>query len=67
MSSADETVVWRKAREVAVPEKGGLTLAVPGGGDIFFRKIPAGRFLMGARGENENEEPRTVQVAHFFL
>jgi formylglycine-generating enzyme required for sulfatase activity len=56
--------VWNQAARDA-----DLTLALPGGVPMFFRRIPTGRFRMGARGESFDEEPihRVIVSQEFFL
>ncbi|HEY3856315.1 MAG TPA: formylglycine-generating enzyme family protein [Verrucomicrobiae bacterium] len=55
--------VWEKAAR-----KADLTLKLPGGIPMFFRRIPAGSFRMGARGEGADEEPmHQVVVTREFL
>ena len=56
--------VWDQAARDA-----DVTLALPGGVPMFLRRIPAGRFRMGARGEYHVEEPvhRVLIPREFFL
>lgn len=56
--------VWDQAAHHA-----DLTLTLPGGGPMFFRRIPAGSFHMGSRGAYPEEEPphRVVITRDFFL
>jgi formylglycine-generating enzyme required for sulfatase activity len=46
-----------------------LTLRLPGGVPMFFRRIPAGRFLLGSRGYHHDEEPthQVVIPRNFYL
>jgi len=46
-----------------------ITLELPGCVPMFFRRIPAGSFLMGSRGHYPDEEPqhRVVISRDFFL
>ena len=46
-----------------------LTLELPGGVPMFFRRIPAGEFLMGSRGYHPEEEPqhRVTITRDFYL
>ena len=46
-----------------------LTILLPGGVPLFFRRVPAGTFLMGSRGFYRDEEPihRVVIPRDFFL
>ncbi|MCP5540365.1 MAG: formylglycine-generating enzyme family protein [Akkermansiaceae bacterium] len=60
---------WLEAAGRAVPEHGGLTIwldaerTVP----MFFRRLPAGEFRMGSRGEYGDEEPiHRVRIARDF-
>lgn len=44
-----------------------LVVSLPGGGEMRFRRIPAGSFWMGSRGKVEREEPRhRVVLPHDF-
>ena len=46
-----------------------LTILLPGGVPLFFRRVPAGTFLMGSRGFYRDEEPihRVLIPRDFFL
>jgi formylglycine-generating enzyme required for sulfatase activity len=59
-----ELPVWEEARRDS-----DLTLELPGGVPMFFRKIPAGKFRMGSRGGRLNEEPvhEVVIAKEFYL
>ncbi len=56
--------VWEQARLDS-----DLTLSLPGGVPMFFRRIPAGKFRMGSRGYYSDEEPahEVVIAQEFFL
>lgn len=56
--------VWDQAAKDA-----DLTLTLPGDVPMFFRRIPAGDFLMGSRGKYRDEEPihRVVMPEDFYL
>ena len=56
--------VWDQAARDA-----DLTLRLPGGVPMFFRRIPAGRFLLGSRGYSPDEEPihQVVIPRDFYL
>jgi formylglycine-generating enzyme required for sulfatase activity len=57
------TPVWESAQAAA-----NLTLDLPGGVPLFLRRIPAGKFCVGGRGEYADEEPRNeVALKEFFL
>lgn len=46
-----------------------LRVPLPGGGAMLFRRIPAGSFWMGSRGDSAHEEPRhrVVLPQDFYL
>lgn len=55
---------WENARR-----DGDLTLRLPGGVELFFRRIPAGAFIMGSRGQflDAREEPEhRVEISQDF-
>ncbi len=53
---------WKRALKEA-----DVTLTLPGGIPLMFRKIPAGEFWMGSRGYSANEEPRhRVEITQPF-
>jgi len=56
--------VWEQARHDS-----DLTLDLPGGVPMFFRRIPAGRFRMGSRGYSAGEEPvhEVIIAREFYL
>jgi formylglycine-generating enzyme required for sulfatase activity len=57
-----QRTVWEQAARDA-----DLTLELPGGVPMFFRRIPAGDFLMGSRGYALEEEPiHRVIIPHDF-
>ena len=49
---ARASVLWEQASREA-----DLTVDLPGGVPMFFRRIPVGSFLMGSRGHHDDEEP----------
>ncbi len=63
-SKRSELSVWEQARRDS-----DLTLELPGGVLMFFRKIPAGRFRLGSRGYDPTEEPvhEVVITQDFYL
>lgn len=64
MGHIDQLPVWETAAQHA-----DLTLALPGGVHMFFRRIPAGAFRMGSRGVYSDAEPihRAVIQREFYL
>ena len=56
--------VWDQAARDA-----DLTILLPGGVPLFFRRVPAGRFLLGSRGFYHDEEPthQVVIPRDFYL
>ncbi len=46
-----------------------LMLDLPGGVPMFFRRIPAGSFIIGSRGYSADEEPahRVLITEDFYL
>ena len=62
MPSVAAVNVWEEAARSA-----DFTLALPGGVPMFFRRIPAGSFRMGARGIDAKEEPvHRVRITRDF-
>ena len=59
-----ENDIWTRAARDA-----DVTVELPGGVPMFFRRIPAGSFLMGSRGYSLDEEPRhrVVITRDFYL
>lgn len=65
MPKSDQRIgVWDEAAR-----KADLTIKLPGGVPMFFRRIPSDSFRMGSRGYSSAEEPvhRVVMAQDFYL